>query len=435
MAKSFRHWFSPRISQAIQQPTSIAAIASVGFHGLLWVVVPLLPANSSTEELELPEPVEMVELTPAEMSRIPDFSYVESQLPSTSANRSGTSDLRTRGDWYDPLEDYQNDVYTPGPPTDYSFRGGGGSYYGGGGSYYGGGSYGGGSYYGGGSGRSGGRTSGGQTGQGGSTAGRTGQQGNTAETTETGETSETTETSPSIDFSYSGGTVALPDLLAANPAIAGEGDPAEGTATGDEPTLDQLLAYSADGTDVTAIAGALSTFTDRWNPELEARGATDLELARLQITAPYPDLACRIIPAQLDQAQPPLYGTVVDESGDLLSDPQILGSSGFLIFNRAGAEAIATHEFEAAGVAQMYLVTVEFEDGTERCAQLADSIDSPEQQTAEGAQTSEGSDASPSDPAAVEEAPDPSDSSDVPETPAEGENTESGGAELLIVPE
>lgn len=72
----------PTLRTLLRQPTYAAGLASVGIHGLLWFVLPLLPLNSSTPtEPEIQRTVSLVELSPAEQSRLPDFSTPQVTLP------------------------------------------------------------------------------------------------------------------------------------------------------------------------------------------------------------------------------------------------------------------------------------------------------------------------------------------------------------------
>ncbi|MBD2123851.1 TonB family protein [Trichocoleus sp. FACHB-262] len=69
------------LPEVLRQPSGIAAIASVGVHGLLWVVLPVLPLSSKTTESEAQRPVKLVELTPAEQGRLPSFATPQLSLP------------------------------------------------------------------------------------------------------------------------------------------------------------------------------------------------------------------------------------------------------------------------------------------------------------------------------------------------------------------
>lgn len=76
------YWsFIKSLPIVLRQPTGIATLASVGVHGLLWVVLPILPLSSKTTESEAQRPVQLVELTPAEQSRLPSFAAPQISLP------------------------------------------------------------------------------------------------------------------------------------------------------------------------------------------------------------------------------------------------------------------------------------------------------------------------------------------------------------------
>lgn len=80
-----------------QTPTAISAIASVGLHGLLFAVLPFLPDTATrATEPEIRDPVEVVELTPEEQQRLPDFSLVAPiELPPIAEPPQSGSDLFT----------------------------------------------------------------------------------------------------------------------------------------------------------------------------------------------------------------------------------------------------------------------------------------------------------------------------------------------------
>lgn len=82
---SYRLWIKSlpkKLGPWLRQPTSIAGVASIGVHGLMWVVLPILPLQSSeTEEPEIQHQVSLIELTPAEQERLPDFSASQIPIP------------------------------------------------------------------------------------------------------------------------------------------------------------------------------------------------------------------------------------------------------------------------------------------------------------------------------------------------------------------
>jgi len=66
------------IPEILSQPTGIAAIASLGIHGAIALIVPLMPVNSSqSSKTESPKAVGLMELSAADQSRLP-------QAPKTS---------------------------------------------------------------------------------------------------------------------------------------------------------------------------------------------------------------------------------------------------------------------------------------------------------------------------------------------------------------
>ncbi|MBD3883049.1 hypothetical protein IFO70_14895 [Phormidium tenue FACHB-886] len=66
----------------VQNPAAISAIASLGVHAFLFAVLPVLPgAALRGREAEIKEPVNLVELTPEEQSRLPDISTAPPELP------------------------------------------------------------------------------------------------------------------------------------------------------------------------------------------------------------------------------------------------------------------------------------------------------------------------------------------------------------------
>ncbi|MBD2021565.1 hypothetical protein H6F43_15400, partial [Leptolyngbya sp. FACHB-36] len=70
-----------RAVDALRQPTALAAIASLGVHGLLAVTLPLLPSDQPEEDAQ--RTVGVVQLTPAEQQRVPEASTPSSALPNS----------------------------------------------------------------------------------------------------------------------------------------------------------------------------------------------------------------------------------------------------------------------------------------------------------------------------------------------------------------
>ena len=93
------------IPEIFSQPTGIAAIASLGIHGAIALIVPLMPVNSSqSSKTDSPKAVGLMELSTADQSRLP-------QPPSTSPVALQQSKL--------PLQQQLPGANASGPLTNY----------------------------------------------------------------------------------------------------------------------------------------------------------------------------------------------------------------------------------------------------------------------------------------------------------------------------
>jgi TonB family protein len=73
---------SLKLQQFAQSPSAISAVASIGVHALLFVVLPLLPDSTlKAREPDIKSTVELVELTPEEQTRLPEISNAPLELP------------------------------------------------------------------------------------------------------------------------------------------------------------------------------------------------------------------------------------------------------------------------------------------------------------------------------------------------------------------
>ncbi|MFN5990097.1 MAG: hypothetical protein ACK47Q_11795, partial [Dolichospermum sp.] len=69
------------IPEMLSQPTGIAAIASLGIHGAIALIVPLMPVNSSeSAKIDPSKAVPLMELSAADQKRLPQPATI-SQLP------------------------------------------------------------------------------------------------------------------------------------------------------------------------------------------------------------------------------------------------------------------------------------------------------------------------------------------------------------------
>ncbi len=83
----------------LRDPFALAVLGSLAIHGLLWVVLPLLP-SAKPEDFDARQTVGVVELSPTEQLRLPDFANPQvsfppltsqTKLPKIPANSSKTA--------------------------------------------------------------------------------------------------------------------------------------------------------------------------------------------------------------------------------------------------------------------------------------------------------------------------------------------------------
>lgn len=99
------------LPDAWRSSSGLAALASLGVHGLLFVLSPFVSLNSPPEQL--PENVPVVALTPEEQSRLPQGIPPTNQatIPSTGITQGDLPPLPSSG------QVYQTDNLPPLPPT------------------------------------------------------------------------------------------------------------------------------------------------------------------------------------------------------------------------------------------------------------------------------------------------------------------------------
>ncbi len=76
------------LPETLGSSTSLAAIASLGIHGLLLAILPVLPFESKPLETSSQRTVGLVELTPAEQSRLPQVATSDVTLPPFATQQS-----------------------------------------------------------------------------------------------------------------------------------------------------------------------------------------------------------------------------------------------------------------------------------------------------------------------------------------------------------
>lgn len=384
------YWsFMKSLPIALRQPTGIATIVSVGVHGLLWVVLPVLPLSSKTTESEVQRPVALVELTPAEQSRLPSFATPQLSLPplpKTTNLFPSLPSLQSSNSLPSTSSPYNLPLFPP-PPTGFSFSpslplpapiG--------------------------------------------------------APTTQipipdTPRSSESSQSSkPTIAFQEQPGldllqqnsdafqsqnSPQLPQLeeaapLSVNPpfsppAIAPDSAPpttapTEAPNNSPEPTSpptsapteqaatpttppptpgprpdkipaaaiarlreaqqrqQELFAYDATGTSNEEASGTLADWTEQTSQ------STGKDFKRLELKPSYPTAAC---PRKLNgQAT---FGVVVDADGKIVGELTRIQSAGYRLLNQKAEEALRAYEFEGTGESQAYLVSLPFTYSSDAC--------------------------------------------------------------------
>lgn len=80
-------------SSFFSQPSTLATLASLGIHGLVFAFLPLFSSGTSSAETQPPEPVAVVELTPEQQQRLPDLERSPRSLLPSSPLNSGSFGL------------------------------------------------------------------------------------------------------------------------------------------------------------------------------------------------------------------------------------------------------------------------------------------------------------------------------------------------------
>ncbi|MEP0911020.1 energy transducer TonB [Leptolyngbya sp. GB1-A1] len=334
--------------QWLKHPAVWSGIVSVGAHGLLFALLPLLPSDALRENPpDLQRSVDLVELTPEEQQRLPEFSNeLPVELPSIAQTPSQSpSDLFTTlpplsnetlppiaPSFINPLPLPSFPIFPILPPS------------------------------------------------------RTPLQ-IPAPTVPPNPPasplrSPSPEASPSAAASPQPSPSPASDAPAPDASSAPESPPtAENPPAPSQPSpseqliarqqeLRQLYTYNPEG---TSNESALQSDTDWLKQVTDSLGENWDEDAQenldrdkiVEIAGVYPRAACiRRLSASV------ILGVMVDGEGKLLEEPvppAILRSSGYAVFNQLAVEAAAAHAFEAAEKPLPYRVLVKFEPSNEVC--------------------------------------------------------------------
>lgn len=124
--------------------------------------------------------------------------------------------------------------------------------------------------------------------------------------------------------------------------------------------LRALYTYNAAG---TTVGDANVAFADWFYQTLSKQDEDYDKLQQAKITLSYPRVAC-----PLKQTRSAVIGVVVDADNKIVADPKIIQSSGYALFNQEALKAVQAHTFEnTTGAEQPYLMTVTFEYSEEVC--------------------------------------------------------------------
>lgn len=331
--------------QWLKHPAVWSGIASVGLHGLLFALLPLLPTEALKENPpDLQRSVDLVELTPEEQQRLPDFPdelLIDlppiAQTPSQSPPDLFSTLPPLPSEPVPPLDpSFVNplplppfpifpilpppprtplQIPTPTPPSPQ--------------------------------------------------ASPSPSPSPSPQASPAPDATPQPEASPAPDAS----PVPAPTETAENPPASPQPSPSEQLIARQQ-ELRELYSYNPEGTSNEAAlqsdTGWLEQIStqlgDNWNEDAQKNLAPS---RIIEIAGAYPRAACtRRLAASV------ILGVMVDGEGKLVEEPvppTILRSSGYGVFNQLAIEAVVAHSFEAIGKPLPYRVLVEFQPTDEVC--------------------------------------------------------------------
>lgn len=127
----------------------------------------------------------------------------------------------------------------------------------------------------------------------------------------------------------------------------------------------RLYSHSGEGTSGNeAQLAALEWLTEGLGFNIDEAAGYRRDI--LQISISYPEDACVITSEDANPpATPAVYGIVLNESGSVTEEPVLLRSSGYGVLNLEGGQAVAAQTFDASGPK---LVEVKFRSPDETCS-------------------------------------------------------------------
>lgn len=331
------------VQQWLKHPAVWSGIVSVGAHGLLFALLPLLPGDALKDNPpDLQRSVDLVELTPEEQQRLPDFQdQLPIELPSIAQTPpQPPSDLFTLpplpSETLPPLAPpFANPLPLPSfpifpvlpPPRPLQIPV------------------------------------------------------PTTPRSPQANPAPSPQASPAAASPQPSATPAPNASPGAEPSQTAENAAPENPTASPQPSareqliarqreLRELYAYNPEGTSNEAFRESGTSWLeqvstglgDDWNEDAQKNLAPSKVV---ELSGAYPRAAC---PRRLSAAV--MLGVVVDGEGKLVQEPvppTVLQSSGYRILNQLAIEAVAAHEFEASGKRLPYYVRVLFEPNNEVC--------------------------------------------------------------------
>lgn len=348
MAISFRSWIEslpPPVQRLMHQPVWWASVASVGVHGIIFILLPFMSLpKAESREPDLQRQVSIIELGPQELSRVPDFSTPDIDLPPIP-DGSDFYSFEGFDDSDDPDDLLKPDpVPLPSAPLRFPFppppaiqwpivrRP--------------------------------------------TIPSPQPQTPPTPPPTPSPDTpppENTNETNPSPDDSNASETDAPNEDTNPTASEGNSGNPDEQAPETAEQRNERLIAQQlAEQEELQRrftyneeLRNAAGRAFEAWKDQAEQANISAGGVAETVIRLPYPGVACPI-----GQDVTVWIGAFVDEGNKVIETPApvVISSSGFEYFDQKALEAIATHNFNnETGVGQAYSIEVVFDHSEEAC--------------------------------------------------------------------
>ncbi|MCU0567950.1 MAG: energy transducer TonB [Oculatellaceae cyanobacterium Prado106] len=354
----------PVLQRMVQQPIAMSALISLALHFPLVLFLPRLFLSApQLDEPEIQRPVDLVELTPAEQSRLPQLETSAIDLPPLIQTPSNLSPLPkppsgsptlpplSGGFFSNPLSGgFFSNPLPPIPPSNFSFPPIG--------------------------------SSAPPVIRVAPTAPTVVPVPSTAPTVTPSPTpsaqelplpspvpTETPSPTPSPGSAVNGGTAPLPTpstspsptdgQVATNPSPEATPEPENSSLVAQIRELRAKLSYNPKGTTSDEAYARMSEFSTETAAWLGEDRSINNSLKRGEMTGAYPESAGRV--------NPPLSGQVVvavkvDGNGkvDPESEPEIIQSSGYGIFDEQAIAEVVAYPFEPTGQNEIYLIRVNY---------------------------------------------------------------------------